>query len=182
MGRHRTQDEKRELAGRARELRAAGRSRREIQADLGIGDDLAKQLLAGTEVPDGLRRPRANDDLRQEAVEMRSQGATYDQIAAALSICKSTCSLWLRDRPHPEADPERSAAGQERRVAALRARARRDMDARDEAGQQMSAGAAASLGPVTSRATRPRDIEQWHDVVEVPVEPKFDGDVSSALV
>ncbi|CAN5247518.1 hypothetical protein BH24ACT10_BH24ACT10_10490 [soil metagenome] len=151
MGRHRTQEAKRELGERAKELRAAGRSRREIQAELGIGDDLAKAFLRGTELPDALRRPNAKDELRQEAIELRRQGATYDQIAAALSVSKSTCSLWLRDLPHPEAEPEAAAAGQERRVAALRARARRDRDARDEAGQQMLLGAAESLGAVTSR-------------------------------
>lgn len=82
---------------------------------------------------------------------MRRQGATYDQIAAALNVSKSSCSLWLRDLPHPEADPERAAEAQERRVAALRARVRRDRDARDEAGRQLAAAAAASLGAVTSR-------------------------------
>ena len=52
MARHRTAEEKRELAERARELRAAGRSRREIQAELGIGDDLAKAFLRGVPIPD----------------------------------------------------------------------------------------------------------------------------------
>lgn len=151
MGRHRTQEEKRELGERARQMRAAGRSRREIQAELGIGDDLAKALLAGTDLPDALRRPNAKDALRAEAVELRRQGATYDQIAVALSVSKSTCSLWLRDLPHPEPDPEATAAAQERRNAAIRARARRDKDARDRAGRQMATGAAASLGTITSR-------------------------------
>lgn len=151
MGRHRTQEEKRELGERARQLRAAGRSRREIQRELGIGEDLARQFLSGVALPDSLRRPRAKDALREEAREMRLQGASYDQIAAALNVSKSSCSLWLRDLPHPEADPERAAAAQERRVAALRARVRRDRDARDEAGRQVTAAAAESLGTITSR-------------------------------
>lgn len=151
MGRHRTQEEKRELGEHARQMRAAGRSRREIQAELGIGDDLAKALLAGTAVPESLRRSRAKDELRAEAVELRRQGATYDQIAAALGVSKSSCSLWLRDLPRPEPDPAATSAAQERRVAALRARARRDMDDRDAAGRQMSTDVAASLGVITSR-------------------------------
>lgn len=151
MGRHRTQEEKRELGERTRALRAAGRSRREIQAELRIGDDLARQLLAGTEVPDGLRRPRAKDDVRAAAVELRAAGRSYDEIAEALGVSKSTCSLWLRDLPRPEADPERAVQIQERRLAALRSRLRRDRDARDEESRQLTAAAAATLGTVTSR-------------------------------
>lgn len=96
MGRHRTAEEKRELGERARALRAAGRSRREIQVELGIGDDLAKAFLAGTEVPAALRRPRAKDDVREQAVLMRQRGRTYDDIALDLGVSKSSLSLWLR--------------------------------------------------------------------------------------
>ena len=102
MGRHRTPDEKRELEQRARELRAAGRSRREIQAELGIGDDLARVFLRDAPLPDRLRRPRAKDEVRAVAVRLRSEGATYDQIATELGVSKSSCSLWLRDLPQPQ--------------------------------------------------------------------------------
>jgi hypothetical protein len=151
VGRHRTAEEKLELGEWARQLRAAGRSRREIQAELGIGDDLAKKLLSGVPLPDSLRRPRAKDDVRAQAVEMRAQGATYDQIAAALGVSKSSCSLWLRDLPRPEEDPERAAAAEQRRTDALRARARRDRDARDELGAEVTRSAAEGVGPVSSR-------------------------------
>jgi hypothetical protein len=151
MGRHRTPEEKRELAERARAIRAAGRSRREIQAELGIGDDLAKQLLAGTEVPDSLRRPRAKDDLHEQAVQLRLQGLTYDEIAAELRVSKSSLSLWLRDLPHPDEDPERAAAAQKRRTDAIRARARRGCEQRDEAGRQVRVAVAEGLGVITSR-------------------------------
>jgi hypothetical protein len=151
MGRHRTPEEKHELGERARAMRAAGRSAREIQRELRIGDDLARQLLTGTVVPDALRRPRAKDDVREQAVQLRLQGLTYDEIAAELGLSKSSCSLWLRDLPHPEADPARAAEAQERRVAALRARVRRDRDARDAAGEEVTAAAARSLGHISSR-------------------------------
>lgn len=151
MGRHRTQDEKLELGERARGLRAAGRSRREIQRELGIGDELCGQLLRGTEVPDSLARPRAKDEVRAAAVALRKAGKTYDEIAEELGVSKSSCSLWLRDLPHPEEDPERAAAAQERRIEASRVRARLAMDARDEEGQQVAASIAAAVGPVTSR-------------------------------
>ena len=97
VARHRTPEEKRELAERARALRAAGRSRREIQAELGIGDDLAKAFLSGVPLPDSLRRPRAEDELREQARQLRREGATYDEIAASLGVSKGTLSLWLTD-------------------------------------------------------------------------------------
>lgn len=102
MSRHRTQDEKRELGERARALRAAGRSRREIETELGIGDDLAKAFLRGVPLPDRLTRPNAKDDLREAAVALRLAGRTYDQIAAELSVSKSSCSLWLRNVATPQ--------------------------------------------------------------------------------
>lgn len=151
MGRHRTTDEKRALGEQARALRAAGRSRREIQRELGIGDDLAKAFLSGTAVPEALRRPRAKDDVRAEAVRLRAEGRTYDEIAAVLDVSKSSLSLWLRDLPRPEEDPQRAAEAKERRLEALRARVRRDRDERDAAGRELSAAAAASLGAITSR-------------------------------
>lgn len=100
MARHRTVQEKLELQEQARALRAAGRSRREIQAELGIGDDLAKAFLRGVPLPDSLARPRAKDADRETARALRAAGCTYDQIAADLGVSKSTCSLWLRDLPH----------------------------------------------------------------------------------
>lgn len=105
MARHRTAEEKRELQERARELRAAGRSRREIQAELGIGDDLAKAFLRGVPLPDSLARPRAKDADREAAIALRQAGRTYDEIAADLGVSKSTCSLWLRELPHPDQLP-----------------------------------------------------------------------------
>ncbi len=118
MGRHRTPEEKRELAEQARQLRAAGRSRREIQAELGIGDDLAKAFLRGVPLPDSLARPRAKDGDRELALVLRHEGRTYEQIATELGVSKGSCSRWLRDQPHAalSADPSErlsdgSAAG-----------------------------------------------------------------------
>jgi transposase len=85
-------------------MRAAGRSRREIAAELHVGDDLLTELLAGTEVPGSLRRPRAKDEHRAAAVALREAGRTYDEIADELGVSKGTLSLWLRDLPHPSED------------------------------------------------------------------------------
>src|SRR4051794_36950124 len=101
MGRHRTPDEKLVLGEQARALRAAGRSRREIRAELAVGDDLLTELIADTDVPDSLRRPRAKDDHRAAALALREAGRTYDEIADEIGVSKGTLSLWLRDLPHP---------------------------------------------------------------------------------
>lgn len=151
MARHRTPEEKRELGEKARAMRAEGRSRREIMAELRIGEDLLQQLLAGTAVPDELRRPRAKDEQRQLAVELRAAGSTYDEIAAELGVSKSTCSLWLRDLPRPDDDPAHRAASQARRIDALRTRMRRERDVRDVERDRRAAEAASRVGPVSSR-------------------------------
>ena len=109
MARHRTREEKLELAERARRLREEGLSRREIQDELGIGEDLAKAFLRGVPVPDH-RRPHAKQAERQAAIAMRARGRTYNEIAAELGVSKGSLSLWLRtadaaDEPSPPAPP-----------------------------------------------------------------------------
>jgi transposase len=147
MGRHRTATEKVELGEQARAMRAAGKSRREIVAELKIGDDLAKELLRGTPVPDSLRRSRAKDAVRDQARELRAQGLTYPQIAERLGVSRSSCSLWLRDMEHPI----RGLAGQERRTAAIRASAARTQVLREQQRTELKAAAGSSLGHVTKR-------------------------------
>lgn len=151
VGRHRTAQEKQELSGRAQAMRAGGWSRREIRAQLGVGDDLLSQFLAGTTVPVQLRRPTAKEGARARAVELRSQGRTYDEIAAELGVSKSSCSLWLRHLPRPEDDPERRAAAQARRTAALRQRMQRETRSRRAVRDERAAAATSRLGVVTSR-------------------------------
>src|SRR4051812_36872295 len=97
MGRHRTPDEKLVLGEQARALRAAGRSRRGIRAELAVGDDLLTELLAGTEVPHSLRRPRGKDDARDIARAMYAEGRSYREIERELGVARSSLSLWLRD-------------------------------------------------------------------------------------
>lgn len=129
MGRHRTAEEKVWLGEQARALRQAGRTRREIVRELGIGDDLAGRLLRGVPVPDALRRPRAKDELREVARALRSAGRAYRDIAEELGVSTSTCSAWLRDAPAAAgvvsavpslpAGPERDAARRRREEGAL---------------------------------------------------------------
>jgi transposase len=147
MARHRTPEEKLALGEQARAMRAAGMSRREIIAELHIGDDLLSELLVGTEVPTSLRRRKAKDHLRAQARALRKAGRTYPQIARELGVSKSSCSLWLRDMDHPEP----SAEGQARRTAAIRASSARTQELRERGREAMKQAVATSLGPITSR-------------------------------
>ncbi len=147
MGRHRTTPEKVWLKEQARGMRASGRSRREIAAELHVGDDLLTELLRGTVVPRELRRRKAKDHLRGRARELREAGWTYPQIARELGVSKSSCSLWLRDMDHPEPSLE----GQARRTAAIRASAARVQVVRDAERSAVKAAAAARVGVLTDR-------------------------------
>jgi predicted transcriptional regulator len=128
-------------------LRAAGLSRRKIQTELGIGDDLARDLLRGTQLPGSLRRPRAKDEIRKKARELREAGWTYPQIARELGVSRSSCSMWLRDMDHPEPSVE----GQARRTAAIRASAARTASRRQLEREATKQAVAESLGTITSR-------------------------------
>ena len=108
MGRHRTEQEKVELGEQARAMRAAGRSRREIAAELQISGGLLGELLRETITPNPLLRVRAKDEHRAAAISLRWAGRTYDEIADELGVSKSTLSLWLRDLPYPS-DEQRAS-------------------------------------------------------------------------
>ncbi|MGW6566541.1 hypothetical protein [Streptomyces sp. NPDC054975] len=84
-------------------LRREGLSRREIRDRLGIhNNDILNRLVEGEPPPEWTKRPRAKDDLRDRARELRAQGMTYDQIQVELGCSKSSISLWVRDLPKPE--------------------------------------------------------------------------------
>ncbi|MFJ8668288.1 hypothetical protein [Streptomyces sp. NPDC093600] len=84
-------------------LRREGLSLRQIRDRLKIGNnDILNRLVKGEPPPDWTKRPRAKDDLRTRARELRAQGMTYDQIQVELGCSKSSISLWVRDLPKPE--------------------------------------------------------------------------------
>ncbi|KUN22259.1 hypothetical protein AQJ11_27225 [Streptomyces corchorusii] len=94
-------------------LRRAGHSLRQIRDELKIyNNDILNQLVKGEPPPEWTKRPRAKDDLRARARELRLQGWTYDQIEAELGCSRSSVSLWVRDLPKPERrrTPEGAAA------------------------------------------------------------------------
>jgi transcriptional regulator with XRE-family HTH domain len=91
------------LREKAVALRREGLSLRQIRDRLHIhNNDILQRLVKGEPAPDWTKRPRAKDELRAKARELRLQGMTYDQIQVELGCSKSSISLWVRDLPKPE--------------------------------------------------------------------------------
>ena len=65
--------------------------------------------VAGVPPPDWTRRPRAKDDLKLKARDLRVNGRSLLDIATELGVAKSTVSLWVRDLPIPDGLRERAA-------------------------------------------------------------------------
>ncbi|MFJ4952871.1 helix-turn-helix domain-containing protein [Streptomyces sp. NPDC088760] len=135
------------LREQALALRRAGYSLRQIRDELKIfNNDILNQLVKGEPPPEWTKRPRAKDDLRARARELRLQGWTYNEIQAELGCSKSSVSLWVRDLPHPEAKctPEEQRARMNAGLARLRASQDRERAATKRA-------AAAAIGKLTDR-------------------------------
>ncbi|WP_407565364.1 hypothetical protein [Streptomyces sp. 184] len=135
-----------ELRDRVVALRREGLSRRQIRDRLKVANnDLLNRLLEGEPPPEWTKRPRAKDDLRARARELRKQGRTYDQIQVELGCSKSSISLWVRDlpKPPPRTPEEASAIAKRGWEATLR---RREADR-----QQTKLDAAREIARLTDR-------------------------------
>ncbi|MFE2301588.1 hypothetical protein ACFXAW_25780 [Streptomyces sp. NPDC059445] len=129
-------------------LRRAGLSRRQIRDRLHIyNNDILNRLLDGEPPPDWTRRPRAKDDLRDRARELRLQGWTYDRIQLELGCSKSSISLWVRDLPQPE----RPTRTREEASAIARRGWEATLRKREEERRQTKRVAAAEVGAMTDR-------------------------------
>ncbi|GAA2903368.1 hypothetical protein [Streptomyces mexicanus] len=119
------------LRERAVALRRAGYSLRQIRDELKVyNKGTLQRLVEGEPPPEWTKRPRAKDELRERARELRRQGWTYNQIQAELGCSKSSVSLWVRDLPssQPRDRPDMTAARQGvRRAAAARAAAQEEL-------------------------------------------------------
>jgi orotate phosphoribosyltransferase-like protein len=81
-------------------LRRAGGSRREIKEILGISsNETLDKALKGEPPPAWTLRPRAKDELRAKARELREQGLAYHQIVAELGVSQGSVSLWSATCP-----------------------------------------------------------------------------------
>lgn len=102
-------------AAEVRRLREEeGLSLAQIRALIPVGKDRLNAWLKGTTPPDWTKRPRAKDDQREDARELRKTGLTYRQIAAELHVSLSSVCLWVRDievarEVHPSWTPEARA-------------------------------------------------------------------------
>ncbi|WBB94346.1 helix-turn-helix domain-containing protein [Verrucosispora sp. WMMC514] len=124
---------------------------REIRARTGLGRNRIHELLRGVPAPDRTRRPRAKDDLRAEAVALRSTGHPVPEIARRLGVSRSTAYLWVRHIPlerDPEEERERRRAHAKTMADARWADHRR---ARDEARAKAHAFAANKVGQLDER-------------------------------
>lgn len=93
----------------ARRLRATSRmSLAQLRNHFGVSRDTLADWLWNEPTPDWTRRPNAKDDLRAQAVLLRTQGQSVPAIAAQLVVAKSTAYQWVKHLP---LDPtiERSA-------------------------------------------------------------------------
>ncbi|WP_432170026.1 helix-turn-helix domain-containing protein [Streptomyces sp. 1222.5] len=135
------------LRERAVALRRAGHSLRQIRDELKIfNNDVLNRLVKGEPPPEWTKRPRAKDDLRARARELRLQGWTYDRIQAELGCSKSSISLWVRDLPKPERrDPTEQAK------LAARKRWEHELAVRDEKRRATKAAATNEIGAMTDR-------------------------------
>ncbi len=89
-----------QLRERATALWLAGKSLGEIKQITGVtSNSMLGQALRGVPPPAWTRRPRAKDDLRLKARQLRARGYTYVEIAADLGVSKSSASVWTRDMP-----------------------------------------------------------------------------------
>lgn len=135
------------LRAQAVALRREGLSRRQIRDRLHVdNNDLLNRLLQGEPAPEWTKRPRAKDDVRAKARELRLQGMTYDQIQVELGCSKGSISLWVRDLPKPErkrSREESSVIGRRGWEATLQ---RRDVER-----QAQKQRAADEVGAMTDR-------------------------------
>ncbi|MFF0705653.1 hypothetical protein ACFYVC_35640 [Streptomyces tendae] len=128
-------------------LRRAGYSLRQIRDELKVfNNDILSRLVKGEPPPEWTKRPRAKDDLRDRARELRRRGWTYDQIEAELGCSRSSVSLWVRDLPKPE--PRYTPQEQQTLMRAGLARVR---SAQDEERQRTKEEAKLAIGELSAR-------------------------------
>ena len=108
--------------------------------------EILQRLVEGEPPPEWTKRPRAKDDLRERARELRKQGWTYNQIQAELGCSKSSVSLWVWDLPPPEpkCTPEEQRARMNAGLARLRA-------SQDREREETKRAAAAAIGELSDR-------------------------------
>lgn len=149
----RSKEELLQLKAQAIALRRAGKSIREIKEALGpVGNSTLSWALRGVPPPEWTRRPRAKDETRARARELREKGLDYEEIAAELGVSKGSVSLWVRDMPRP---PHLSfAESNKRAVEGMRRYWAVEGPKREAARAAAVAAAAGQIGELSDRELR----------------------------
>jgi transcriptional regulator with XRE-family HTH domain len=135
----------------ARRLRVdPGLSLTELMKQFQVGSATLTDWLRGIEPPEWTRRPRAKDDLRREAVELREKGWSVNDLAERLGVAKSTAWAWVR---HIPLDRDSERARQKQAHAAVMNAGRWDAkrQERDRREAEEKARAIVDLGEISAR-------------------------------
>ncbi len=139
-----------QLREQATALRLVGKSLREIKQITGVTSNRAlADALRGVPPQPWTRRPRAKDDLRAKARELRAKGYTYVEIVSELGVAKSSVSLWTRDMPRAGRISYQEI--RQRNAASVSAFWADESPRREARRQAVSDAAAAEIGPLADR-------------------------------
>ncbi|MEV6313906.1 helix-turn-helix domain-containing protein [Streptomyces sp. NPDC051776] len=139
-----------EMKARARELRREGKTYDEIVAELGVSKSSVslwvRDLPKPVSPPAWTQRTNPKDATRLKALELRSQGMTYDEIQAELNVSKTSISAWVQDLPQPE--PRWTKIEKMQRLEMAHRAFRKD---RDEERRRLTCEAASQVGEINNR-------------------------------
>jgi transposase-like protein len=135
----------------ARRLRAdPGLSLAELMKHFGVGSATLTDWLRGIAPPEWTRRPNAKDDLRKQAVELRTHGWSVNDLAAKLGVAKSTAYAWVKHLPL-DANAERARRKQEHAAMMNVARWEQKREQRDCRRAEVHNAAFTDVGHLTER-------------------------------
>ena len=135
----------------ARRLRVdPGLSLSQLMKHFGVGSATLTDWLRGIAPPEWTSRPNAKDSLRAQALELRGEGWSVNDLATKLGVAKSTAYAWVK---HVPLDPDSERARHKQEHAALMATGRWDAKRaeRDRRQDEAHAAAAASVGDLSER-------------------------------
>jgi transposase len=135
----------------ARRLRVdPGLSIGQLMKHFGVGNATLTDWLRGIEPPEWTRRPNAKDEVRAQAIELRKEGWSVNDLAVRLGVAKSTAYLWVKHIPL-DPDSERARQKQEHAARMIAGRWEEQRAARDRRESEVRAEAAVELGAIDDR-------------------------------
>ena len=127
-----------------------GLSLSQLMKHFGVGSATLTDWLRGIAPPEWTRRPNAKDDVRAQAIELREQGWSVNDLAIRLGVAKSTAWSWVKHIPL-DANSERAKRKQEHAALMLAGRWDAHRAERDRREEEVRARAVADLGKMTER-------------------------------